>query len=241
MKKVLLGSFCLAFVACAPPTQFLKKSYPSAQLADKELAIYPVFAAQVQIQNDDDFADDFEDVKEEPAKFLAKEINDKAAKYFEAGFKYVKVASFGDSGMQPLNASNSQRIADKINKDEFEIRVPNSTYLENRGLKPRFVLVLDQAVYSRNLKTSQTTMASAPVMGPGGKMVGGGAPMSMTSTTKYLAFGVNYLIYDYEDKAVVGYGFAEGQSNFNFAMTRSDWYKSMENAFGKIKAFSPFK
>lgn len=240
MKKALLGSFGLLFIACAPPTQFLKKTYKPSELENKGVVLYPIFANQVNIENDEDFADDFEEVKEDPAQFMQKEINEKAADYFASGLKGIQVMSAKDSGLSALNGSNSDKMAERIDKDEFEIRIPKDQYLDGKGLKSKFVLVLDQAIFSRNLETSQSNMPSAPMMGPDGKMSPG--TMSMNTTTKkYLAFGVNYMIYDYEEKTVVGYGFAKGESTFNFAMTKSDWYKSMDNAFGKVKAFSPFK
>jgi hypothetical protein len=239
MKKALPGLFGLLFIACAPPTQFLKKTYKPSELENKGVVLYPIFADQVSIENDEDFADDFEEVKEDPAQFMRKEINEKAADYFASRFKGIQVMRADDSGLSALNGSNSDKMADRIDKDEFEIRIPKDLYLDSKGLKSKFVLVLDQAIFSRNLEMSRSNMPSAPMMGPDGKMSTG--TMSTSTSKKYLAFGINYMIYDYEEKAVVGYGFAKGESIFNFAMTKSDWYKSMDNAFGKVIAFSPFK
>ncbi|GEM_PF-7100666 len=243
MKKILPGCFCLAFIACAPPTQFLVKTYPPAQLDSKTVLLYPLSAGQVEVANPDDFADDFEDVKSEPGIFLSKEINDNAAGFFTEGFKHVQVLNGADSNLAPMTSNNSQKITEKIGADEFEIRVPNSLYLESKGLKPKFVLVLDHVIYSRNLESSQSMVSSAPAMtNVGGKMVStGAAPMMVNSSKQYIAMGANYVLYDYEEKAVAGYGFVKGEKTFTFAMTRSDWYASMKNAFGAIAKFTPFK
>jgi hypothetical protein len=245
MKKSLLGCFCLLFVACAQPTQFLRKSYPPAQLQDKGLVVYPLFANQVNVANPDDFADDFEDVKSEPGDFLSREVGDNAVRYFETGFKGIRVESVNDSGFAPLTSANSEKITEKIGKEEFEIRIPKSQYLESKGVKPKFVLAMDQVVFSRNLETYEhMAPTSAPAsVNVGGQTVntGGGAPMTMTTSKQYIAMGVNYVLYDYEEKAVVGYGFAKGEKTFNFAMTQSDWYAAMDKAFAGIKSFTPFK
>jgi hypothetical protein len=243
MQKFLAGCFCLALAACAPSTQFLIKTYPPAQLESKSILLYPVAADQIKIANPGDFADDFEDVKSEPGEFLSKEINDNAAKNFETGFKFVQVANGADSNLAPLVPENSDKVTQKIGKEGFEIRVPKAEYLQSKGLNPKFVLVLDQIIYSRHLETYQQSVAPVPAtLNVDGQTVKTGAvPLTVTTNQKSLTMGMNYLIYDYEDKTVVGYGFARGEKAFTFAMTRSDWYAAMDNTFGAIRKFTPFK
>lgn len=243
MKKYLAGFSVFALIACAPPTQFLVRKYTPSQLDNKSLVIYPVASNQIDIINTEDFTDDFEDVESDPSDFMRQEINRDAAAFFESGFKYVQVINGADSNLAPLTTSNSEKLTEKIRSDVFEIRIPTFSHLEKHGLQPKFVLVFDQIHFSRNLKTAQQTLHSAPVpVNHGGQMANAGPqPMMVTTTQKSIGMGMNYLLYDYEEKAVVGYGFASGEKTFSFAMTRSDWYAAMKNAFGAVKKFSPFK
>jgi hypothetical protein len=243
MKRFTALVAVFALCSCAP-TQFLNRKYEPAKLEGKSILIYPLSAGQIKVMNPDDFQDDFEEVKAEPGAFFKEELLTNSTKYFDEKFKAVKVENAVDSSLESLDPENSEKLVEKIGKDYFAIRVPKAEYLEKHHLNPKFVLVMDQLIFSRDLSTyQQTTPGMAPVSANvGGTMVKtpGTAPISVTTTRKSLSLGMNYVIYDYEEKAVVGYGFAKGESTFNFAMTKSDWYASMDDAFSKIKKFSPF-
>ena len=239
---ILLG---ILATSCAP-TQFLKKNYPPGQLEGKALILYPLFSAQVTVINTEDFQDDFEGEAMQPNEFWKGELNNLAGQYFGKEFQKVILENADDSIFSPLNPENSTKISEKIGKEEFEIRIPKAEYLQSLKLKPRFILVMDQVIFSRNMATYQHNVpSSAPAtVNVGGQLMKnpGYAPMGATVTTskKYIATGINYVIWDYEESAIVGYGFAKGEKSFQFAMTKSDWYKSVDNAFGSIKKFSPF-
>lgn len=244
MKKEFYPAVCFILCSCAP-TQFLKKQYEPSKLDGKSIVIYPLFANQVSVLNMDDFKDDFDDVKSAPGEFFKEEIGNLSTKYFDSEFKAVKVENNVDSSLEPLAAANSEKISEKIGNDNFEIRIPKAEYLAAHHLNPKFVMVMDQIVFSRNLSTYQQTAPTASQ--PATVNVGGqtmntvnSQPMTFTSTKKSISIGINYAIYDYEEKSVVGYGFAKGEKSFHFAMTKSDWYDAMDEAFSNIKKFSPF-
>lgn len=241
MFRLLPAGTAILLAACAP-TQFLKKSYAPADLDGKGILVYPVFPEQVRITNMPDFEDDFEDADGEPQAFLAMEVSNAAGRYFREQFKRVVVENVEDSAFRPLDAGNSIKVTEKIGKDDFEIRIPKAEELRARNVTPRFVLVLDRIVFSRNLEAYQHSMpvASAPA-GAGGMGANPAAPAMVTRTKNAMAVGLNYAIYDYGTGEVAGYGYATGEEEFRFAMTREDWYDAMEKSFKKVKDHSPFK
>jgi hypothetical protein len=238
MFRSMLAGTAILLAACAP-TQFLKKSYAPADLDGKGVLVYPVFPGQVRITNMPDFEDDFEDVEGDPQAYLAMEMNNAAGRAFREQFKRVVVENMEDSAFRPLDAGNSLKVTEKIGKDEFEIRIPKAEELRARNASPRFILVMDRIVFSRNLEAYQHSMPAAPM--PAGAGGNPAAPTMVTRTKNAMAVGMNYAIYDYEAGEVVGYGYATGEEEFRFAMTREDWYDAMEKAFKKVKDHSPFK
>lgn len=237
MIKRILPSLLALFLSACAPTQFLKKNYAAPQLEGKSLLLYPITADKVSVLNGEDFADDFEDVKDAPAVFLKAELNDAAGRFFDENFKKVKVENVEDSAFAPLNEENSLKVTESIGKEAFEARIPKLEYLRTKNLDPAFVLVMDQVVFSRDLQSTQHVMPNA---NPAAAAIPGSTQSTVTTTKKSMSMGVNYVIYDYGENAVVGYGFAKGEKTFSFAMTRSDWYAAMKDALQKIKKFSPF-
>lgn len=237
MKKILAVAATCALAGCAP-SQFLKKTYAPADLEGKTLLVYPLHSSQVDVANMEDFQDDFEDVTTEPEAFLDGELDSMAVEYFKAKAAKVEVLTLADPSLRPLTPDNSLKLEEKIGNESFEIRVPKPEQLERLGVKPKFILVMDRVVFSREAKTTQN--AVAPVAKAPGA-AGAALPMTSTSTRKSISVGLNYLIYDYEAAETVGYGATAGEKTFQFAMTRSDWYAAMENAMANIRKFSPFK
>lgn len=237
MKKILAVAATCLFAGCVP-SQFLKKTYTPADLEGKSFLVYPLHVSQVDVVNTEDFRDDFEEVTTEPEAFLDAELDSLAGEYFKAKATKVEVLTLGDSALRPLTPDNSLKLEEKIDKESFEIRVPKPDHLESLGVKPKFILVMDRVVFSREAKTNQNF--GAPAATAPGAAVGTGLQMN-TSTKKSISVGLNYLIYDYETGETVGYGATAGEKTFQFAMTRSDWYAAMENAMANIRKFSPFK
>ena len=240
MKKILAVVASCLLAACAP-SQFLKKTYAPADLEGKSFLVYPLHVSQLDVANTEDFRDDFEEVTAEPEAFLGAEFDSLAGLYFTAKANKVEVLTLADSALRPLTPDNSLKLEEKIGKEPFEIRVPKREHLERLGVKPKFILVMDRVVFSREAKTTQ--YAPVPAANASGAVgaAGAAAPMMNTSTKKSISVGLSYLIYDYETGETVGYGATSGEKTFQFAMTRSDWYAAMENAMANIRKFSPFK
>lgn len=239
MKKILASAAICLLAACAP-SQFLKKTYAPADLEGKSFLVYPVHVSQVDVANTEDFQDDFEEVTTEPEAFLVAEFDSLAGRYFTAKANKVEVLTLADSTLRPLTPDNSFKREEKIGKESFEIRVPKPEHLERLGVKPKFILVMDRVVFSREAKTTQHYAAATGSTGTAGA-AGAATPTMNSSTKKSITVGLTYLIYDYESGETVGYGATAGEKTFQFAMTRSDWYAAMENAMANIRKFSPFK
>ncbi len=245
-RSYLFGITGLAFLISCAPTQFLKASYVPAQLENKSLLVYPLNASQIKVTCDDDFKDDFESVTIGSSEFFQSELNNLAQKYFDQNFKKIKVLESSDSLFTKLTPENSFKVQEKIGDAPFEMRIPTLEYLakSKSNTNPKFILVLDQVVFSRNTTTFQnnfgsTPASAAPLPGQIVTFSPSSSMMSTTSTSKSISMGLNYLIYDYEQKATVSYGFVSGEKSFQFVLTHDDWYKAIHDAFSKIKKFSP--
>lgn len=238
MKKILVVAATCLLAGCAP-SQFLKKTYTPADLEGKSFLVYPMHVSQLDVVNTEDFQDDFEEVTIAPEAFLDAELDSLAGEYFKAKAVKVEVLTLADSSLRPLTPENSLKLEEKIGNEPFEIRVPKPEQLERLGVKPKFILVMDRVVFSREAKTNYQYDAASAGKAPGA--AGAIGPTMNTSTKKSISMGLNYLIYDYETGETVGYGATIGEKTFQFVMTRSDWYAAMENAMANIRKFSPFK
>lgn len=233
MKYYLFIAMSLVCISCAP-TQFMRKTYKDNELDGKSILVYPIKKSQVTVINYDDYRDDFEDVMAEPDEFFEEELDKVASGYFSEKYKRVNVITLPDSLAENFDSNNSFKVEEKIGNNSFEIRIPKKEFIEKKGVNTRFILVMDQIVFSRNMQTFKQVMPATPANN------NGALPVATTSTTKSIYVGINYAIYDYEEAAVVSYGNANGSKSFQFAMTRSDWYASIDDVFSGINKFSPF-